>query len=151
MFSLIISIIAIALVSALAIASIYYGGEAFNKHLVSIEATKIISQAEQISAGLDIAVVERNSAVKVVADLVTQKYLKTEPSFGDSRWGMFNNDYISTGTPLADDICAAINENADIAVAEVMNSETALFGCNANKLPYYKTGGLPASGAVVIE
>jgi len=150
MFSLIISIIAIALVAALAMASLYYGGEAFNKNVVSIEATKIINQAEQISAALEIAVVDRNSAITIIGDLVTEKYLKTEPSFGDSYWGMYNNNYISTGTPLADDICDAINENADIAVAEVMNSETALFGCNANKLPYYKTGGLPASGAAPI-
>lgn len=48
MFSLIITIIAIALVAALALATIYYGGSAFNKGASSANAAKLLNQSQQI-------------------------------------------------------------------------------------------------------
>ena len=41
MFSLIITIISIALVAALALATIYYGGSAFNKSSATATASKL--------------------------------------------------------------------------------------------------------------
>ena len=54
MFNLIISIISIALVAALALASIYYGGEAFNKGTTDADASTIINQGQQIQAAIRI-------------------------------------------------------------------------------------------------
>lgn len=48
MFSLIITIIAIALVAALALATIYYGGSAFNRGASSANAAKLLNQSQQI-------------------------------------------------------------------------------------------------------
>ncbi|OXX64915.1 hypothetical protein, partial [Vibrio sp. V15_P4S5T153] len=50
MFNLIISIIAIALVVVLAGASLYYGGDAFNRGSSDAKAATLINQAQQIQA-----------------------------------------------------------------------------------------------------
>lgn len=54
MFSLIITIVAIALVAALALATIYYGGTAFNKGAATAAATRAISQGQQIQGAMDL-------------------------------------------------------------------------------------------------
>jgi hypothetical protein len=46
MFLLIITIIAIALVVALALATLYYGGDAFNKGSAEANASKVINQGQ---------------------------------------------------------------------------------------------------------
>ena len=45
MFSLIITIISIALVAALAVATIYYGGDAFNQGTTKAKASTIVMPA----------------------------------------------------------------------------------------------------------
>lgn len=54
MFSLIITIVAIALVAALALATIYYGGTAFNKGATAADAARAISQGQQIQGAMDL-------------------------------------------------------------------------------------------------
>lgn len=54
MFSLIITIVSIALVAALVLATLYYGGAAFNKGTVSASATKAIAQGQQIQGAMDL-------------------------------------------------------------------------------------------------
>ena len=49
MFSLIITIISIALVAALALATLYYGGSAFSQGSAKANAASIIEQAQQIA------------------------------------------------------------------------------------------------------
>jgi len=49
MFSLIITIISIALVAALALATLYYGGSAFSQGSAKANASSIIEQAQQIA------------------------------------------------------------------------------------------------------
>ena len=44
MFSLIVTIIAIALVAALALATLYYGGSAFNQSSAKAQAAKLLNQ-----------------------------------------------------------------------------------------------------------
>lgn len=53
MFSLIITIVAIALVAALALATLYYGGTAFQKSTVSARATRVITHGQQIQGAQD--------------------------------------------------------------------------------------------------
>lgn len=55
MFSLIISIIAIALVIVLAGASLYYGGDAFNQGTAKGEFAKITNEAQQVAAAITLA------------------------------------------------------------------------------------------------
>ncbi|MCF2901849.1 hypothetical protein L1267_15845 [Pseudoalteromonas sp. OFAV1] len=63
MFSLIISIIAIALVIVLAGASLYYGGDAFNKGTAKGEAAKYVNEAQQIQAAVTMYKVDNKSAI----------------------------------------------------------------------------------------
>ena len=79
MFSLIISIIAIALVIVLAGASLYYGGDAFNQGTAKGEFAKIVNEAQQVSAGFTLAKVDQ-VVVTDVTSLVAAKYLAVAPS-----------------------------------------------------------------------
>jgi hypothetical protein len=51
MFQLIVAVISIALVAALAIASIYYGGEAFQKSSLKANVTTLVNGGQQIAGG----------------------------------------------------------------------------------------------------
>lgn len=64
MFSLIITIICIALVAALILATVYYGGSAFNKHIKNTAA----KEAQRI--------IDQGKAVTIVAD--TQVHISTD-------------------------------------------------------------------------
>ncbi len=55
MFSLIISIISIALVAALAAATVYFGGAAFNKGTAGADASTFINSGQQIAGAFTLA------------------------------------------------------------------------------------------------
>jgi type II secretory pathway pseudopilin PulG len=109
MFSLIISIIAIALVAALAGAAVYYGGSAFTGQQPKAEASRVINESSQISAAILAYSVKTgetltfNSAVcgpesednsSCLQPLIDTEYLKQIPkSSGDATsWGMDDNE-----------------------------------------------------------
>ena len=70
MFSLIISIIAIALVIVLAGASLYYGGDAFNKGTAKGEAAKYVNEAQQLQAAVTMYKVDNKGDVSSVSSTV---------------------------------------------------------------------------------
>jgi len=139
MFSLIITIIAIALVAALALASIYYGGSAFNKGSEKAAASTLINNAMQVSAAMTLAEVEgvtpAAGAVDGSHNLVTGNYLS----------GAVNGLSIGTtgnvvGTPSSQAVCDAVNAQSDhtdtAAAANAAAAEAVLaamtdaqFGC----------------------
>ncbi len=146
MFSLIISIIAIALVAALALASIYYGGSAFNEGTAKADASTLINQGQQIQAAITMQNVNRDSAVTTLADLKPD-YLQEVPEFMGEAWGepadtttTGEAGYSLHGATLVEGVCDAINEQAGIDTAPVAGSETGLFGCNDAKVAYYRVG-----------
>jgi hypothetical protein len=49
MFNLIVAVISIALIAAMAVASIYYGGDSFGRSSARAEAATLINQAQQIA------------------------------------------------------------------------------------------------------
>ena len=55
MFSLIITIISIALVAALALATLYYGGDAFNQGRAGADASRLINEGQQVNAAVALA------------------------------------------------------------------------------------------------
>jgi hypothetical protein len=55
MFSLIISIISIALVAALAAATVYFGGAAFNKGSAGADASTFINAGQQVAGAFTLA------------------------------------------------------------------------------------------------
>lgn len=54
MFNLIVSVISIALIAAMAAASIYYGGDGFSKSSARAQAATLINQAQQIDGAADL-------------------------------------------------------------------------------------------------
>ena len=67
MFSLIISIIAIALVAALAGASVYYGGSAFNKGTAGADASAFVNAGQQIQGAFTLASTDGYSPTTLVS------------------------------------------------------------------------------------
>jgi hypothetical protein len=115
MFQLIVAVISIALVAALALASIFYGGEAFTRGQLKAQVATMVNQAQQIS-GANTLYKNDNGGndAKTVAELVTPpngvKYLTvdiTPPTkIASGFWG------INTTT---DEIYVQISGSADLA------------------------------------
>ena len=90
MFSLIITIISIALVVALVAATMYYGGSALNQGTVRADASGFLAGAQQISAALNmheiegkgnfVAIVAASSDTDFVTALIDENYLATVPT-----------------------------------------------------------------------
>lgn len=139
MFSLIISIIAVALVIVLAGAALYYGGEGFNEGTVRAEVAKYKNEASQIAGALVAYQVENRGFVDHPndtsgpggvpngsfgwEDLVAGQFLKTLPSstFNESnelemRWGVREQLIILPG--VSDEVCLEANRVAGIPTDE---------------------------------
>ena len=81
MFSLIVSIISIALVAVLAAASIYYGGDAFTKGSAKALASTVVTQAQQISSAHTLYKNdEGGTTAPTVQALVDGEYLASIPA-----------------------------------------------------------------------
>jgi len=140
MFSLIISIIAIALVAALALASIYYGGSAFNKGTSDADASTIINQAQQIQAAVTMRNINRDSSITTLAGLAP-KYLTEIPSFNDEVWSepdVSVAGYITLGGTLSKDVCDQLNVKAGILIEPAGPEGT--YGCFNGDTAYFRTG-----------
>jgi hypothetical protein len=79
MFSLIITIIAIALVAALALATLYYGGPIFNEGADRAQAAKLSAQGQQIMGAMELYRAEKGVYPQSLNDLVADEYLKSIP------------------------------------------------------------------------
>lgn len=117
MFSLIISIIAIALVAALALASIYYGGEAFQEGTVDASAATLIDQGQQIEGAVRMA--ENQEYVFSSIEDLAPMYLKGNPEYEGNTWSHDGSADLSDAknliiklddTPLQLEVCQAIQE-----------------------------------------
>ena len=122
MFSLIIAILAIILVALLAAATIYYGGDSFNKGNSKAKAAEILNQAEMIKGAftaykIEQGTIEINQAACDVENnkfddclepLVTKEYLTDIPQ-GAEGW-YIDNDKVLRRT-LKEDVkaCAIAN------------------------------------------
>lgn len=122
MFQLIVAVISIALVAALALASIFYGGEAFTRGQLKAQVTTMINQAQQISGANTLYKTDNGgNDAETVAELVAPasgvKYLTadiTPPSkIASGAWG------IDTGLDL---VYVKISTDADLTkVTDAVN------------------------------
>jgi hypothetical protein len=84
MFSLIITIVSIALVAALALATIYYGGTAFSRGGDAARAAQHINEGQQINGAFTLARADAQAtgtaAPGTLAALVTGNYLAQVPA-----------------------------------------------------------------------
>lgn len=79
MFSLIITVISIALVAALALATLYYGGSAFNKGAAKADAAKILLQGQQLIGASELFKAGENRWPANMAELQSSKYITSVP------------------------------------------------------------------------
>lgn len=79
MVSLIIAVIAIALVVAMVAASSYFGGSSLSDAQAHAQATRLVVEETQILAAMDVFQAENNRYPSTVEELVTAGYLRSIP------------------------------------------------------------------------
>ena len=117
MFSLIITIISIALVAALALATIYYGGDAFSNGGNAATAAEAINGSQQIAAADTLQKAQTGQGAGTLGELVANSYLAAVPS----------GDWIFAGgqalrTDLSEDVCLAANKKLGIDVVPLCSN-----------------------------
>ena len=130
MFSLIITIISIALVAALALATLYYGGSAFNKGADGATAAKLINEGQQINGAVTIYKADLaagGAAVTTVAALVTATYLSQVPASFDGATLLSTNVAEAKTNPTGT-VCNEINKRAGYTTGAV-TSASGIYGC----------------------
>lgn len=112
MFSLIITIISIALVAVLALATLYYGGKSFLKGRADAVASTVVNQGQQVSGAYTLYGTEHDGAIPLFADLVSSKYLKAVPQLGSTAWRPLVDGQGVLWLPeaVSADACQAINK-----------------------------------------
>lgn len=130
MFSLIITIISIALVAALAVATIYYGGDAFNQGSTKAKASTIVNQAQQIAGANTLLKAATGSfSATGVAGLVSTYLAAAPSSSADITAYAVDTNNVVTGTVDKDDVCKKINDVANGTTSGAY-SATSQFGCD---------------------
>lgn len=139
MFSLIITIISIALVAALALATIYYGGSAFTKGGDSAKAAQLINEGQQLQGARTLAIADNKlSTVSTVAGLQTQNYLSQLPAGWVTTTDVTpaSGEFVSAAQ--SDAVCAAVNAKSGNTGAATLDA-TVVYGCTTgDKVVRYK-------------
>lgn len=142
MFSLIISIISIALVAALAAATVYFGGAAFNKGSAGADASTFINAGQQVAGAFTLAAADGYTVttVKGLNDGVDTKgnvYLAQVPTYkGAAVTGFQAAKPAYIAVQVSDQVCEEISKRAlgsDVAFNKTAAAynPTGLFGCQA--------------------
>jgi type II secretory pathway pseudopilin PulG len=127
MFSLIITIISIALVAALAVATIYYGGTAFTTGSTKAQAAGLVSSAQQI-AGAEVLYFNDFQTLDTASGfptLIAKGYLTAVPA---GTWTVVANP--SPGTADA----SFIGGSTTTGLFELQNSAVTAAVCSAPTL-----------------
>lgn len=117
MFSLIITIISIALVAALAVASIYYGGDALSEGRADAAAATLVNQYQQIQGAADIYRAQKMEVAADIAALVDADLLQAAPKVSTDitaeSWEMDGGVITIAGLQPA--VCRAVDTYAEFA------------------------------------
>lgn len=148
MFSLIITIVSIALVVALVAATMYHGGDTLTQGRAKADAAAFVSGAQQVSGAAVMYQALEGAAAASAAVLVTSQYLSSVPSVKggglDIGTGLSSARVVAS-TVTAQDVCEAINRSAGLdetaaataaagdGTADVANQA---FGCYKNATDY---------------
>ncbi|WP_018234450.1 hypothetical protein [Thioalkalivibrio thiocyanodenitrificans] len=108
MFSLIITMISIALLAALAMVSIYYGGSAYTDRTDQAAAAKIVNDANQISGAALLFKIQEGRTAQGVEELIP-RYLTALPQGWNSGQGVLDGYVASNEVVLSDRACEDIN------------------------------------------
>jgi hypothetical protein len=140
MFSLIITIVAIALVVALVAATMYHGGDTLTQGRTTADAAAFVTGAQQISGaevmhlsltGVNATTVSGGSAG---TDLVVDKYLASAPVVKGSAWAIDSVNKLVTASVTDSATCIAINKSAGMDSAKA--DANAVVAADFASLPY---------------
>ena len=146
MFQLIVAVISIALVAALAIASIYYGGEAFQKSSLKANVTTLVNGGQQIAGAqalykTDHSGIPSTAISTLVLDADGNQYLTAAPGVSGAAAGdwTLNADgsiaVVDVNTAGTLEICNEAAKQAgeavfaDLAALDTVLSPVGQFGC----------------------
>jgi hypothetical protein len=149
MFNLIVAVISIALIAAMAAASIFYGGEAFSNSTAKAQASTLVNNGQQISGAQQLYMID-NSGVRATdiatftADPFYLQALPTPPAsvVADNEvWALADSGaiaFIDLVDANAAAVCDSIEESGGLSSAVTANASTPLaseltgdaqFGC----------------------
>lgn len=150
MFSLIISIISIALVAALAAATVYFGGAAFNKGSAGADASTFINAGQQVAGAFTLAsadgfTVDTVASLNTGADSDGEIYLAQVPTYKGTAFAVETTGDVNYAKidVKSDQVCEEINKRANgvNATNEVVDvtAVAGLYGCvTATTSAFYK-------------
>ena len=130
MFSLIITIISIALVAALAVATLYYGGDAFKNGSTQATAARVLNEGQQLAGAIEMYKSDNNGSAPadlnlLVTNAAGMEYLKQLPK--KTTWSPAN-DYV-VAADLTESECREANKMLNITTATIpLCSDTAYTG-----------------------
>jgi hypothetical protein len=110
MFNLISAIITILLVAIVAIAGIYFGGNAFNNNNIKGQVATYNAQAAQIDGAVKLYEDANNGAVPATIQDLVPSYLASVPV---GNWA-FTNDYV-VNSGVSHDACLAANQSVGVS------------------------------------
>lgn len=111
MFSLVVTIVAIALVSALALATLYYGSSAFSRGSETAKATKVVNEGVQVHAAAALYAASTNRKATSIEELIEHSYLKDGVKM--TGWTTFGGYAIAPEMP--ENQCREANKMLNIA------------------------------------
>lgn len=110
MFSLIITIISIALVIALAAATMYYISGSTKNHVNSAEASRLINESTQVKASVTLYETENGAAPVEFTDLKDKGYLRA--GLDEYSWRV--RDGLAITPVESEDVCNLVNERLGV-------------------------------------
>jgi hypothetical protein len=144
MFSLIITIISIALVAALAVATIYYGGSAFTQGTAKATASAFVAAGQQVSGALVLYANDNGGARADMSMLKAGNYLAAAPVVSKLPLTIDPTTNVVTASLVSDAVCDALNSAAGVIAADVPATEAAAialsapFSCTSTKTFVFK-------------
>lgn len=124
MFNLIVAVISIALIAAMAAASIFYGGAAFSSGTAQAQATTLINNGQQVSGAQQLYMIDNSgNRATTLATLTTGGYLQAVPTPPSVAGG-----FTAPGWAIDDDGRVAVITFETRAVANSICSEVASQG-----------------------
>ena len=128
MFSLIITIVSIALVVALVAATMYHGGDTLTQGRVTADAAAFVSGAQQIAGAQVMHLSLEGVAATTVTggaagtDLVLDKYLASAPVVKGGAWTLDTTNKLVTNVATTDAVCTQLNKSAGVDAAKLSSA-----------------------------
>lgn len=116
MFSLIVTLISIALVAALALATLYYGGTAFVDNGEKAQAARLLNESQQLAGAITLHKAREGADVTDLGQLVARDYLSALPG---GAWQVIDGGVARTD--LSEDQCLSANKQLGINVVPTCN------------------------------